>query len=83
MTGGRRNGWRGHHLLGFVPAIGMLGGILFANRVRPLVLGLPFLFAWIAAWAVATSAVLWWILHLDRARERDEAMRAAGREAGR
>jgi hypothetical protein len=66
----RRSGFRRHHLLGFVPTIGMLGGIAFANRVRPLVLGIPFLFAWIAAWVVATSLVMWLILHLDRREER-------------
>jgi hypothetical protein len=49
----------------------MLGGILFANRVRPLVLGIPFLFFWIAAWVVATSLIMWMILRLDRAHERE------------
>jgi len=51
----------------------MLGGIVFVNRVRPLVLGLPFLFFWIAAWVVATSFIMWLILELDRAHERDRA----------
>lgn len=83
MTGTRRHGWRRHHLLGFVPAIGMLGGIVLANRVQPLVLGVPFLFAWIAAWVVGTSVVMWWILRLDRAHERDEAMDDSGRGTGR
>ena len=73
----RRRGWRRHHLLGFLPTVGMLGGIVFANRVRPLVLGMPFLFAWIAAWVVATSLVMWCILTLDRAHERQ-----AGGDAG-
>lgn len=69
MTGPRA-GFRAHHWLGFLPAVGMLGGIPFANRVRPLVLGIPFLFFWIAAWVVATSLVMWLILRLDRAHER-------------
>jgi hypothetical protein len=73
MIEARRGGWRRHHLLGAVPAIGMLGGIVFANRVHPLILGLPFLFAWIAGWVVATSLVMWWILRLDRAHERGVA----------
>ena len=70
MMAARRSGLRRYHLLGFVPTIGMLGGIAFANRVRPLVLGIPFLFAWIAAWVVATSLVMWLILRLDRRQER-------------
>jgi hypothetical protein len=65
-----------HHWLGFLPTVGMLGGILFANRVRPLVLGMPFLFFWLAAWVVATSLVMWVILRLDRAFEREHAGRA-------
>ena len=69
MTGSRA-GLRTHHWLGFLPTVGMLGGILFANRVRPLVFGIPFLFFWIAAWVVATSLVMWTILRLDRAHER-------------
>ena len=77
MTKSPRSGWRRHHLLGFVPAIGMLGGIPFANRVQPTVLGLPFLFAWIAMWVVATSFIMWWILRRDRAHERDEPGSAA------
>lgn len=34
------------------------GATLF-NRVRPLVLGLPFNFAMIGAWVIAGGAVLW------------------------
>jgi hypothetical protein len=71
-----RAGLRAHHWLGFLPTVGMLGGILFANRVRPLVLGIPFLFFWIAAWVVATSLVMWVILQLDRAHEREHESRA-------
>ncbi len=74
-TGTQRSGFRPHHLLGFLPTIGMLGGIVVANRVRPLVFGIPFLFFWITAWVVATSFIMWVILQLDRAHERDAAVR--------
>lgn len=69
MTTGR-GGLRRHHLLGFLPTAGMLGGIPFVNRVHPLVFGLPALFAWIAGWVIATSLIMWIILKLDRAHER-------------
>ena len=75
MTGSRA-GLRAHHWLGVLPTVGMLGGIVFANRVRPLVLGIPFLFFWIAAWVVATSLVMWVILRLDRTHERDQPTRS-------
>ena len=62
---------RWYRWLAVVPAIGMLGGVPFANRVRPYVLGLPFLLFWVTAWVVLTSAIMWLIYALDRARERD------------
>lgn len=59
--------WRRHHLLALLPAIGMLGGLPFANRVHPLILGLPFLMAWLVFWVVATAGIMGWILHRDSA----------------
>jgi hypothetical protein len=59
--------WRRYHLLALLPALGMLGGLPFADRVYPLVLGLPFLMAWLVAWVVATAAIMAWILRMDRA----------------
>ncbi|HEY7878126.1 MAG TPA: DUF3311 domain-containing protein [Gemmatimonadaceae bacterium] len=60
---------RWYRWLAVLPAIGMLGGIPFANRVTPYVLGLPFLLFWIAAWVVLTSAIMGLIYALDQARE--------------
>jgi hypothetical protein len=62
--------WHAYHALALLPTIGMLGGLPFANRVYPLVLGLPFLMAWIVGWVIATSALMACILMLDRARRR-------------
>jgi hypothetical protein len=64
----RRHVWRPYHWLALVPAIGMLGGLPFANRVHPLVLGLPFLFAWLVGWVLATSVIMGCVLMLDEAR---------------
>jgi hypothetical protein len=64
-----RQRWRSYHLLALLPTLGMLGGLAFADRVYPLILGLPFLFAWLAGWVVATSAIMGCIYLLDRARE--------------
>ena len=62
-------GLRPYHALALVPAIGFLGGVPFANRVEPYVLGLPFLLFWIVAWVVATSAIMgavWLLDHWQR-----------------
>ena len=56
---------RRHRWLAILPAVGMLGGVPFANRVEPYVLGLPFLLFWIVAWVLLTSAVMGIILALD------------------
>lgn len=56
---------RAIYLLGALPFIGILGGIVFANRVEPFVLGLPFILFWILAWVVLTSAIMWIIYWLD------------------
>ncbi|HET7457701.1 MAG TPA: DUF3311 domain-containing protein [Gemmatimonadaceae bacterium] len=58
--------------LALLPTIGLLGGVPFANRVRPYVLGLPFLLFYIVAWVVATSALLAVVYAMDSARERGE-----------
>ena len=44
----------------------MLGGVPFANRVEPYVLGLPFLLFWIVLWVVMTSVVMGVVYALDR-----------------
>ena len=60
--------WHAYHALALLPTIGMLGGLPFANRVYPLVLGLPFLMAWLVGWVLATAVIMALILRLDRAR---------------
>jgi hypothetical protein len=61
-----RSGLRAHHALALLPTLGLLGGIPFANRVEPYVLGLPFFLFWIVAWVVATSAIMGLVWTLDR-----------------
>ena len=82
--------WRWYHLLALLPAAGMLGGLPFANRVHPLVCGVPFLMAWLVGWVVVTAAIMGWILRLDRLNgiatdgvQGRDAERGEGEEAGR
>jgi hypothetical protein len=64
----REQEWHAYHALALLPALGMLGGLPWANRTYPLVLGLPFLMAWLVGWVIATAAIMACILKLDRAR---------------
>jgi hypothetical protein len=57
---------RPYHWLAVIPPLGMLGGVPFANRVRTLVLGWPFLLLWIVAWVILTAGCMALIYGLDR-----------------
>lgn len=61
---------RRYHWLALLPPLGVLGGVPFVNRPRPLILGLPPLMAWMILWILLTPIVLGVIFALDRAHER-------------
>ena len=60
------------YLLGALPFLGILGGIVFANRVEPYVLGMPFILFWIVMWVVLTSVIMAIIYNLDPVNKEDE-----------
>ena len=60
------------YLLGALPFLGILGGIVFANRVEPYVLGMPFILFWIVLWVVLTSVVMAIIYNLDPVNKEEE-----------
>ncbi|MET9498863.1 DUF3311 domain-containing protein [Streptomyces sp. NPDC006552] len=56
-----------------VPFVLYIGALPFANRVEPVVFGLPFLFVWLLAATLLTPAAVWLTWRGDRkARERQE-----------
>jgi len=61
-----------HRWLAALPALLILVGAPFANRVHRLVLGLPFLLLWIVGCVLLTSAVMALVGSLDDQREGDE-----------
>ncbi len=56
-------------MLAVLPPLFMLGGLPYANRVQPYVLGLPFLLAWIVIWVILISLTMGLIFALDSARD--------------
>ena len=60
------------HALGAVVSLGLLGGITFANRVEPFVLGMPFILFWAVASVVLTSLIMAVVYLLDPANREDE-----------
>ncbi len=57
--------------LGLIPVALNLAGVFLANRVQPLIFGVPFFLAWIVGCVVATSVVMWLIFRLDPANRGD------------
>ncbi len=41
-----------------IPAVALVAGLPFANRLQPVVLGLPFLLLWILGWVLLTPVFL-------------------------
>jgi Protein of unknown function (DUF3311) len=52
-------------VLAALPFIGILLGVPFVNRVEPLVLGMPFVLAWIVMWVVLSALIMAIIYRLD------------------
>ncbi len=44
--------------IAFIPALALVAGLPFVNRLEPVVLDLPFLLAWILGWVLATPLFL-------------------------
>jgi hypothetical protein len=44
--------------IAFAPAIALLAGLPFVNRLEPFVLGLPLLLCWFAGWVLVTPVFL-------------------------
>jgi hypothetical protein len=57
-------------VLAALPFIGILLGVPFVNRVEPLVLGMPFVLAWIVMWVVLSSIIMAIIYRLDPSNRR-------------
>ena len=49
---------RGSVVLGSVPFLTLVLALPFVNRLRPIVLGLPFILFWILLWIILTPVLL-------------------------
>ncbi len=65
-------------LLGFVPFVAVLVGVIFFNRVTPLIFGLPVLLVWLLACMLLTSAVMAVIFYSDPANRLSQPDRETG-----
>jgi len=65
----------------FIPALTLVAGLPFVNRLQPVVLGLPFLLTWILGWVLATPLFLgaaYMLAGRDPGRDHAEAPHRAG-----
>jgi hypothetical protein len=51
--------------LALLPFLGILIGVAFVNSVEPLVLGIPFVLAWIVGWVLLGSLIMGIIYFFD------------------
>lgn len=58
--------------LAIIPFLALIVGPFFVNRMAPLVLGLPFLLAWIVLWILLTSLIMAVIYAADPANREGE-----------
>ena len=58
-------------LLTLIPFIWAIGMIPFVNRVKPLVLGLPFLAFWLVAGIFVAFLCIWALYRIDSKSRRD------------
>jgi hypothetical protein len=58
-------------VLTLVPFIWIIGMIPVVNRVRPLILGLPFLAFWLVAGIPVAFVCIWGLYRIDSKRNRD------------
>ena len=55
-------------ILTLIPFLWIIGMIPFVNRVRPILLGLPFLAFWLVAGIFVTFVCVWGLYHIDAKR---------------
>jgi hypothetical protein len=60
-------------IMAALPFIGILIGVPFFNQVEPLVLGMPFVLAWIVIWIVLSAVIMGIIYRLDPANRSAES----------
>ncbi len=65
-------------LLGFVPFVAVLVGVVFFNRVTPLIFGLPVLLVWLLGCMLLISVVMAVIFYNDPANRLPQADRETG-----
>jgi hypothetical protein len=53
--------------LAILPFLGILVGVIFMNRVEPLILGLPLLLAWLVLWILLTAVIMAIVYYFDPA----------------
>ena len=59
--------------IAIIPFLALIVGPFFVNRVDPLILGLPFLLAWIVVWILITSVIMAVIYAADPANQGNES----------
>jgi len=71
-----RKGLKTALVCGSIPVLALVPALAFVNRIKPVILGLPFILFWILLWVALTPVFL---LLADRALRKDDAGKDEGR----
>ncbi len=52
--------------LGAIPFLTLVFALPFVNRIRPVILGLPFILFWLLLWVALTPLILWAAYKIER-----------------
>lgn len=59
--------------LAILPFLGILVGTAYVNQVEPLVLGMPFVLAWLVGWVIVGAAIMALVYVVDPANAEADA----------
>lgn len=68
----------GSILLGLIPFAATCFSVSFWNRIRPMILGLPFNFFWAILWMILTPLCLWGAYHIETRGEMESQHQEGG-----
>ncbi|MCU9594396.1 DUF3311 domain-containing protein [Caldibacillus thermolactis] len=59
------------YFIAFIPVLAFLVGVPLANRIEPMIMGLPFSIFWIVLWVILSSLTIFIMYTFDDHKEEE------------
>ena len=59
-------------LFALIPFVAMCFSVALWDRIYPMILGIPFNFAWLLCWIILTSVCIWAAYRIESARDKKD-----------